>query len=94
MGPSLTNTPIGLKNLCEDVGFKCLDLLTTFPIDMFLLCGLNYRNDPSLGREAHKMRTLFEKNYTNTHGLNGLLKIYRNFALSNIGREIIIVLNK
>lgn len=87
-------SPIGLKNLCEDVGFKCLDLLTTFPIDMFLLCGINYRNDPKLGREAHKMRTLFEKNYINTHGLNGLLKIYRNFAVSNIGREIIIVLNK
>ena len=61
---------------------------------MFLLCGLNYREDPSLGREAHKMRTLFEKNYISTHGLDKLLDIYRNFAQANIGREIIIILSK
>ncbi len=87
-------SPKGLKKLCGDVGFNCLDLLTTFPIDMFLLCGLNYRENPKLGREAHKMRTLFEKNYVNANGLDGLLEIYRNFAKSNIGREIIIVLSK
>ena len=40
------------------------------------------------------MRTLFEKNYLNTHGLEGLLKLYRNFANNDIGREIIIVLVK
>lgn len=87
-------SPTGLKKLCEDVGFNCLDLITTFPIDMFLLCGLNYRKDPNLGREAHIMRTLFEKNYVNTHGIEGLINLYRNFALNNIGRELIILLEK
>lgn len=87
-------SPLGLKNLCESLGFKCIEMITTFPIDMFLLCGLNYREEPNLGRKAHVMRTLFEKNYINTHGLEGLLDLYRNFANANIGREIIIVLSK
>lgn len=87
-------SPLGLKNLCEEVGFKCEEMVTTFPIDMFLLCGLNYRTEPNLGRKAHVMRTLFEKNYINTHGLEGLLNLYKNFANANIGREIIIVLLK
>lgn len=87
-------SPQGLRKLCQDIGFNCLNLLTTFPIDMFLLCGLNYRKEPNLGRDAHKMRTLFEKNYVNTHGLNGLINLYRNFAMNNIGREIVILLKK
>ena len=87
-------SPSGLRSLCEEIGFKCDEMITTFPIDMFLLCGLNYREDPTVGRQVHTMRTLFEQNYINTHGLDGLVDLYKNFSNSNIGREIIIVLVK
>lgn len=87
-------SPTGLRRLCESIGFKCDEVVTTFPIDMFLLCGLNYREDQTLGRKAHLMRTLFEQNYINTHGLDGLLDLYKNFSNANIGREIIMVLVK
>ena len=87
-------SPLGLRNLCEGSGFKCDQIVTTFPIDMFLLCGINYREESNLGRKAHSMRTLFEQNYINTHGIEGLLNLYKNFANANIGREIIIVLSK
>lgn len=86
--------PSSLSLLCKNIGFSVSDLITTFPIDLFLLSGLNYRKDNTLGRKAHEMRLTFEINYTATHGLTGLIALYRNFAASSIGREIIISLVK
>tara|TARA_B100001939_G_scaffold159287_1_gene137613 strand:+ start:109 stop:996 length:888 start_codon:yes stop_codon:yes gene_type:complete len=87
-------TPSSLASLCNHIGFNIDDLITTFPIDLFLLSGINYRNDPSQGRVAHNMRLTFEKNYSASHGLSGLLSLYRHFAHAGIGREIVIVLSK
>jgi hypothetical protein len=85
-------SPNGLKNFAEEIGFKFRDILTTFPVDMFLLCGLNYRDDPALGRIAHQMRLLFEQNFVATHGIGRLIDVYKNFCRAGIGREVIILL--
>lgn len=84
-------TPSSLKSCVESVGLKVVDLVTTFPIDMFLISGLNYRAEPSLGRKAHQMRTQFESNYVKANGLDALIHLYRTFAIGGIGREIVAV---
>jgi len=82
-------SPIGLSKLFVDAGFQQNHIINTFPIDMLLLCGLNYRADPKIGREAHLMRCQFELNFINAHGLQGLIELYRGFCACGIGREII-----
>lgn len=87
-------TPDGLSNFAKDIGFKVVDQITTFPIDMLLISGLNYRKEPSLGRTAHEYRVRFENNYVKTHGVGGLIHLYRHLSRAGIGREIIIVLER
>jgi SAM-dependent methyltransferase len=84
-------SPTSLSSCIKSAGLVVKDLVTTFPIDMFLIAGLNYRNDPMLGRKAHEMRLLFETNYCNANGLDSLIHLYRTFATAGIGREIIAV---
>jgi len=86
--------PDGIVELLTSIGFKVMDLIATFPIDLFLLSGINYRNEPALGRQAHEMRLNFEFNYVQTHGIKGLINLYRHFAQAGIGRELVIVVSK
>lgn len=85
-------TPSSLKQVIMESGLIVEDLITTFPIDMFLIAGINYRKNPSDGRKAHSMRTLFEDNYAKTHGIEGLIALYRHFAEAGIGREIVAII--
>ena len=87
-------SPIGLYKLFLDAGFQQNHIVNTFPIDMLLLCGLNYRADPKIGREAHLMRCQFESNFINAHGLQGLIELYQVICACGIGREIIGVFAK
>lgn len=84
-------TPASLSACVKSAGLIVSDMITTFPIDMFLICGFNYRDSPKLGREAHNMRTLFEANYSKANGLDGLINLYRNFSNAGIGREIVAI---
>jgi SAM-dependent methyltransferase len=84
-------TPKSLRSCVESVGFEVVDLITTFPIDMFLISGMNYRIEPALGRSAHQMRTEFEANFVKANGLGSLIHLYRSFATGGIGREIVAV---
>jgi SAM-dependent methyltransferase len=84
-------TPTSLISCVETSGLIVSDLITTFPIDMFLIAGLNYRTDPALGRQAHNMRLAFETNYSSANGLEALIQLYRSFAAAGIGREIIAI---
>ena len=86
--------PKSLSKICTSIGFRVIDIITTFPIDLFLLSGINYRKEPALGRKAHEMRLDFETKYVATHGIDRLIELYRHFAASGIGREIIILLVK
>jgi len=87
-------SPEGISELTTSIGFKVIDLITTFPIDMLLLSGINYRAQPELGRQAHSMRLNFEVRYIKSNGLTALIDLYRNFAAAGIGREIIILVEK
>lgn len=84
-------SPAGLATSVENAGLKVLDIITTFPIDMYLISGIDYRSNPKLGREAHKMRTTFESNFVASNGLDSLIDLYRNFSRAGIGREIVLL---
>lgn len=87
-------TPRSLYNLVRSVGFSPADLLTTFPMEFFLFAGMDYVNNPDVGREAHALRKRFEINME-LHGL-GLVRrqIYRAAAQVGLGRDIVLFARK
>ena len=82
-------SPQSLENLLSECGFKEITTFCSFPIDMFLLMGKDYINDPSLGREAHLSRHEFEQSFKKYGKMNELKNIYKSFSKAGIGREII-----
>lgn len=79
-----------VRSLCsvhERIGFTTKDLRTSFPIDQFLLMGVNYVARPELGSVAHKNRTQYEDALVN-NGLSALLgQIQISNAKLGIGRQ-------
>lgn len=79
-----------LEKLLEKTGFKVMEKTTTFPIDLFLLMGIDYTGNPELGRQCHGIRMKFEKNMKE-NGLGALLAdLYKTFAAHGAGRECVI----
>lgn len=67
---------------------KILKMTSSFPIDSFLLAGINYIGDSSLGKQCHTYRVNFEKSLDN-NGLNSLRNaIYDDLATKGLGRQI------
>jgi SAM-dependent methyltransferase len=79
-----------LSNLLNREGFDVIDQIGDFPMELFLLMGEDYTTDPSLGKECHAKRVELE------HSMPGELRrnLYRSFASSNIGRNILMVAKK
>ena len=53
-------TPESLQTLVERAGFKVVRVTSTFPIEQFVLRGLNYIKYPRLGLVAHWLRMVIE----------------------------------
>lgn len=83
-----------LKELSEKVGFFKIDGLCTYPMEQFVLQGLDYLNQPALGKEAHHQRMQFELNLLKNGGEDLLVNLYRGWAASNIGRTQIGIFKK
>lgn len=49
-----------IGGLLERLDFEIADRMTSFPMEMFLLMGENYTNDPALGRACHAKRKRFD----------------------------------
>lgn len=80
-----------MEKLFERTGFEVVLKESTFPIDMFLLMGDNYVNNPSVGREAHRRRMAFETNVA-AWGLEEMKReMYWYFAELGLGREIVMI---
>ena len=80
-------TPDGLRNLLHHCGFRVVHESSTFPIEAFLLIGLNYRKSDSLGRRCHNFRLKTEK-MTGVRIFDLYKWLYKRFG---IGRELIFV---
>lgn len=83
-----------LSTLLKKAGFKITLKTTTFPIDMFLLMGDNYIGNDKLGRQCHGKRKEFEQNLEEA-GMRAIkAELYKCFAQSGIGREVVLIARK
>ena len=83
-----------LIKLLEGEGFKVNNAESSFPLEMFLLFGDNYVNDPKIGRICHKKRTSFEINLRKQGKSKELRKFYQTLAKINLGRQITVFASK
>ncbi len=83
-----------LSVLLEKCGFHIVLKEATFPIDLFLLMGIDYIGDDKIGRKCHEFRKQFELNMSKANSNSIKREMYRSFAKNNIGREIILIAEK
>ena len=77
-----------LSSLLERNGFKILHKQSEFPIDIFLLMGLDYVSEPRLGTQAHKMRVSFDRVLESTGRSELRTRFLSALASVGIGRSI------
>ena len=53
--------PEGLRRVMRDAGLSVVHESATFPMELFVLAGIDYRNNDALGRKVHMARLRFEK---------------------------------
>lgn len=83
-----------LEKLLLRNGFNPVHHETSFPMEIFLLMGKNYLDDPELGRDSHAMRKALELNLTRTGNRSVLDKLYKSFADAGFGRHTLIIAEK
>lgn len=76
--------------LIERIGLEVVDRSADFPMELFLLMGDDYRNDPAVGREVHRRRRRADLalDPTTRRALG------RAWAAAGIGRNSLIVARK
>jgi SAM-dependent methyltransferase len=79
-----------IQKLIERCGFEVVHKEATFPIDMFLLMGENYIDNDELGRICHQRRMTFELNLINAGMGYVKKKLFKDFANSGFGREVVL----
>jgi 2-polyprenyl-3-methyl-5-hydroxy-6-metoxy-1,4-benzoquinol methylase len=79
-----------LNALLARLGFEVVHSQGTFPMEMFLLMGDNYVDNPELGSVCHKKRTSFEMS------LPGELRrrMYRALSEDGVGRDCLVFARK
>lgn len=76
-----------LTNLLDSLSFEVVDLYVDFPMELFLLFGVNYIDSPSLGADAHKMRANFEMRIPKELRRS----LYKKFPELNMGRNLFMI---
>lgn len=83
-----------VRNLCEfveNIGFRVVDMFSSFPVDMFLFHpGSNYFMDKGAGKAVHHARINLDLLLAK-QGIEKLLNLYRAMANCEIGRDISII---
>lgn len=77
-----------LTALLNENGFEVLFLEASFPMELFMLMGENYVENPSLGRLCHKRRVEFELNMRKLNKTSELRAFYRALASAGLGRQV------
>jgi len=76
-----------LASLLERHGFDVNARTTSFPMEQFLLMGMNYVADPQLGRACHKQRKAFDLALDN----EARRAYYQALAAAGFGREAVVI---
>ena len=77
-----------LSKLIKNAGFKILDIMPTFPIDIFLLMGENYVKNNELGGKYHSLRKKFELNLSAPENKDFKIKLYKKLLELDLGRDL------
>jgi 2-polyprenyl-3-methyl-5-hydroxy-6-metoxy-1,4-benzoquinol methylase len=80
-----------LSQLITSQGFAIAERSTSFPMELFLLMGLDYTNDPDLGRACHNQRKKFDLGLESAGLKETRRAFYRALAHAGIGREAVVI---
>ncbi|MDE1840481.1 MAG: class I SAM-dependent methyltransferase [Thaumarchaeota archaeon] len=87
-------TPKSLMSLLRKSGFKIVYTESTFPLELFLLFGLDYVGNDKVGQKIHGMRMKLETAIRSS-GYNELKReLYNYLAHKGLGREFIVYAQK
>lgn len=75
-----------LQRLLTGNGFEAVKAMTSFPMEQFVLMGMDYLKDPSWGPKAHQARMNFETSLLETQSDQMLETLYTSWADAGIGR--------
>ena len=79
-----------LPALLERHGFEVVAKETSFPMELFLLMGINYVDEPRLGRECHERRKRLETTLNKAGYSDVRRKLLRSFAQNGLGRDVVV----
>ena len=83
-----------LKNISKYTGWKFVDIIAEFPVDLFLLNdNSNYVKNKDLGKQAHYSRIAFEI-LLSKRNIKNVVEYYRSLARIGMGRDITAFLMK
>ena len=82
-----------MDKLLTKTGLDVVERFGTFPMEAFLLSGLNYIGNSEIGYKCHNIRKVFEMNMYKDN-VDILNNIYSVLIEQNIGREFFIVARK
>ena len=80
-----------LSHLVSAAGFTVSERMTSFPMEMFLLMGLDYTKDSALGRACHNQRKTFDLALETAGFREARRSFYRALAQAGLGREALVV---
>ncbi len=73
-------------------GFVVAQLYATYPMEIFLLQGLDYIENQKLGRRVHESRKRFEMAmHQSERGIADLVHLQQGFARSGMGRDLVVL---
>jgi len=81
-------TPTSIQNLLESCNMEKISMVSSFPMEIFLLMGENYIKNKPLGKECHNKRKKFEYALRDSGLVDFKEKLYTMFSQLGIGRQI------
>jgi len=80
-----------LSRLVSRLGFEVRERSTSFPMELFLLMGLDYTKDGELGRACHNQRKRFDLSLEQAGFKDARRAFYRALAGAGLGREAVVI---
>jgi 2-polyprenyl-3-methyl-5-hydroxy-6-metoxy-1,4-benzoquinol methylase len=80
-----------LSHLVARLGFEVRERSTSFPMELFLLMGLDYTKDGELGRACHNQRKQFDLSLERAGFKEARRAFYRALADAGLGREAVVI---
>jgi SAM-dependent methyltransferase len=80
-----------LSRLVTRLGFQVRERSTSFPMELFLLMGLDYTKDKELGRACHTQRKRFDLSLEQAGFKETRRAFYRALAAAGLGREAVVI---